>query len=182
MHELQVLMLGHRSVGKTSLLTAMYDQFDNDIGNINLQLTPDEESEMLLDSKLQQLKGWLANFKLVGGIEGTEDFESYRFGLGARGKNPSLNICFWDYNGGFLSSKTQQEEKGRVKKLLRECTAVVIAIDAPALMEKKGCWHEYLNRSGNITNLFKAAYSDLDFSSTGSLFTSEVRKIHAGYS
>lgn len=162
MHELQVLMLGHRSVGKTSLLTAMYDQFDNNIGNINLQLTPDEESEMLLEKKLQQLKSWLSNLKLAGGIEGTEDFESYKFGLGARGKNPSLQIRFWDYNGGYLSSKTQPEEKRRVKELLRDCTAVIIAIDAPALMEKKGCWNEFSNKPGSIANLFKVAYADLD--------------------
>lgn len=162
MHELQILMLGHRSVGKTSLLTAMYDQFDNDIGNINLQLTPDEESEVLLDDKLKQLKSWLTNLKLVGGIEGTEDFESYGFGIGARGKKPSLQMRFWDYNGGFLSSKSQTEERRRVKSLLKECAAVVVAIDAPALMEKQGKWHEDLNGSGSITNLFKVAYADLD--------------------
>jgi hypothetical protein len=162
MHELQVLMLGHRYVGKTSLLAAMYDQFDSDIGNINLQLTPDEESELMLDSKIQQLKSWLTNLKLSRGIEGTEDFCSYIFGIGARGKKPSLQIRFWDYNGLFLSSKNQLENKGKVKQLLKDCTAAIIAIDAPALMEKKGVWNDFLNKPGNITNLFKTAYTDLD--------------------
>jgi len=45
MHELQVTMLGPSGVGKTTLLTAMYDQFEKTVGATNLQLTPDDESQ-----------------------------------------------------------------------------------------------------------------------------------------
>ena len=44
MQELQITMLGPTGVGKTTLLTAMYEQFERNIGSTDLQLTPDDDS------------------------------------------------------------------------------------------------------------------------------------------
>ncbi|MFM6402355.1 MAG: hypothetical protein ACKPFF_37225, partial [Planktothrix sp.] len=54
--EIKITMLGARAVGKTSLLTAMYDQFENTIGQTNLQLIPDLKSNAILQEKLGALK------------------------------------------------------------------------------------------------------------------------------
>jgi Ni2+-binding GTPase involved in maturation of urease and hydrogenase len=41
MHEVTVSMFGPRGVGKTSLLTTMYERFESDTSGANLQITPD---------------------------------------------------------------------------------------------------------------------------------------------
>lgn len=171
MQELQITMLGPRGVGKTTLLTALYEQFESNIGSTNLQLTPDDESSAILQDNLVDLKTLLDVFEARGrmGIQGTEaiagpdSLRSFVFGLGKKGEKPSLQLRFCDYPGGYHEAKASPEEKKFIKELLRESVAVIIAIDAPALMEdKKGILHEKINRPQQIKDLFNAAYQDLD--------------------
>ena len=93
MQELKITMLGSRGVGKTSLLTAMYDQFANNIGKTDLLLTPDEESSAILQERLIELKSLLDDFESKGGIRATTgDPDNLRsLSLGWVGKvNPLL--------------------------------------------------------------------------------------------
>ena len=80
--ELKIAMLGPRGVGKTSLLTAMYEQFEDTIGQTDLQLTPDEESNAILQERLGELKGLLDDFEATGGLEGDSEPRSFIFNLG----------------------------------------------------------------------------------------------------
>lgn len=166
MHELKITMLGSSGVGKTTLLTALYEQFENTIGKTDLQLTPDEESSAILQERLMELRSLLDDFEPRGGIRGTEgepdNLRSFVFGLGKKGKKPSIELRFQDYPGGYHAAKATPEKKQFVKKLLNECVAVLIAIDAPALMEQKGKWHEQINRAQQMTDLFKIAYQEVE--------------------
>jgi hypothetical protein len=166
MHEVKITMLGPSGVGKTTLLTAIYEQFESNIGKTNLQLTPDEESSAILQERLVELKTLLDDFEATGGIQGTEgepeELRSFIFGLGQKGQKPSLQLHFQDYPGGYHAAKATPEKKQFVKSLLTDCVAVLIAIDAPALMEQNGKWHEFINRPQQMTDLFKTAYQDLD--------------------
>ena len=170
MQELKITMLGASGVGKTTLLTAMYEQFESNIGNTNLQLTPDDESAAILQDRLIELKSLVNVFEARGrvGIEGTEamagpeSLRSFSFGLGRKGEAPSLNLRFYDYPGGYHATHATKEEKEFVKNTLRESTAVLIPIDAPSLMEKNGRFHEKVNRPQQIKALFNAAYQNLD--------------------
>ncbi len=154
--ELKIAMLGHRGVGKTSLLTAMYEQFDSTISNAGLQLTPDLESSELLQQRLGELKGLLDDFEATGGLEGTENPQSFHFGLGKVGSKPSLNIVFQDFPGGYLGDKREF-----INKVMNESVAVLIVIDAPALMEDQGKWSELINKPKQICDIFKNSYGDL---------------------
>lgn len=170
MQELQITMLGPTGVGKTTLLTAMYEQFESNIGQTNLQLTPDDESSAILQDRLVELKSLLDVFEARGrmGIQGTEalagpeSLRSFAFGLGKKGEKPSLELCFRDYPGGYHEAKASPDEKKFIKELLSECAAVLIAIDAPALMEQNGKYHEKINRPQQMKDLFNSAYQDLD--------------------
>lgn len=166
MHELKVTMLGPRGVGKTSLLTAMYEQFSTNIGKTDLQLTPDEESSAILQERLIALKSLLDDFEARGGVKNTAgeptDLRSFVFGLGRRGKPPSLQLNFRDYPGEYHLAQATPDQRQFIKDLLEECVAVLIAIDAPALMELRGKWHELINRPQQITDIFRTAYQDLD--------------------
>ena len=170
MQELKITMLGARGVGKTTLLTAMYEQFESNIGNTNLQLTPDDESAAILQDRLIELKSLVDVFEARGrvGIQGTEamagpeSLRSFSFGLGKKGEAPSLNLRFYDYPGGYHATHASKEEKEFVKKILQESTAVIIPIDAPSLMEKNGKFHEKINRPQQIKALFNAAYQNLN--------------------
>ncbi|NEN97532.1 MAG: hypothetical protein F6K50_18980 [Moorea sp. SIO3I7] len=155
--ELKVTMLGHRGVGKTSVLTAMYEQFSDTFKEADLQLTPDPESSALLQQRLGELKGLLDDFEATGGLEGDQNPQSFKFGLGKIGDKPSLQLTFQDFPGGYLDDKDGEF----VKKIMHECVAVLIAIDAPALMEANGKWHHLMNRPKQICDIFSRSYGDL---------------------
>ena len=159
--EIKIAMLGARGVGKTSFLTAMYEQFESTIGQTNLQLTPDLKSAAVLQERLGELKSLTDNFEATGGIQSTETSRSFIFDLGKKGTKPSLRLHFQDFPGEYLNSEATDQNREFVKDLLTESVAVLVAIDAPALMEANGKWHENINRPQQITNLSQSVYQDL---------------------
>ena len=56
MNSLEITMLGPRSCGKTSLLAAMYYQFEKAISGVNLQIRPsvDDQSDMSTSVRLNK--------------------------------------------------------------------------------------------------------------------------------
>lgn len=150
---LNVAMLGGTGVGKTSLLTAMYDRFDQNIGRANLQLTPDLESNAILGKQLGELKGMFNYFEPIGqGIQASTGERSFLFDIGKRGEAPSLRFHFIDYPGGYLETSPQT-----ILQFIKNSAAILIAIDAPALMEQKGRWNETVNKPSQVHGLFKNA-------------------------
>jgi hypothetical protein len=170
MQTLEITMLGPSGVGKTTLLTAMYEQFESNIGLTDLELTPDDESSAILQDRLVELKSMLDVFEARDrrGIMGTEapagpdSLRSFVFSIGKKGRTPSLELHFRDYPGGYHGTKASPREKEFVKNLLQNSVAVLIAIDAPALMEQRGKFHERINRPQQIKDLIKQAYQDLN--------------------
>ncbi|MFB2837574.1 hypothetical protein [Floridanema evergladense] len=166
MRELKITMFGPRYVGKTSLLTAMYQQLEDKNRHISIQLTPDLNTSSTLGERLAELKSLSEDFDASKGIASSEaaagpnSLRSFIFDLGKKGTKPSLRLHFQDYPGGYILTKDKEEQEF-IKKLLTECVAVLIAIDAPSIMEDKGKWHQHRNRSYEITDWFKRYYVDI---------------------
>ncbi len=159
---LNVAMLGPRGVGKTSLLAAMYDQFDNVSQDLQLLADENEESKSELEKRLKELKNVVncSSIKRKGEVTQTKtNPRSFKFEFGQTGTNPSLKINFQDYPGEWL---IQDEHKNQVKDLIRESVAVLIPIETPALMERGGIYHEEFNQPTQLNDLFKTIYKDLD--------------------
>ena len=130
MNTFNIAMLGGSGVGKTSLLTAMYDRFDHNVGQTNLQLTPDLEGNAILGECFAELRSMFECFEPVGqGIQGSSEERRFRFELGKRGKRPSFRLYFIDYPGGYLIDRPQ-----KVLEFIKESPVIIIAIDTPALM------------------------------------------------
>lgn len=159
--EINIAMLGARAVGKTSLLTAMYEQFENTIGQTNLQLIPDSESSALLQEKLGQLISLVDDFEASGGVSSNYQEQTFTFDLGQKGSQPFLTLNFKDYKGGLLNPNSLQFDPNSVQKIINNALVILIAIDAPALMEAKGEYHDLINRPLQIKNLIAKAFQDL---------------------
>ncbi|MBC6478426.1 MAG: hypothetical protein GDA56_12250 [Hormoscilla sp. GM7CHS1pb] len=125
----------------------------------------------ILQNCLGDLKSLVrqGNFQATGGIRGTEEPRTFKFGIGKPGHDPAFQLCFQDYPGGWIESNPQKKES--VLAFIKESDAVVITIDAPGLMEPyqpyeqdkwKSRWHEKINKPLTITTLLKNAYRGLE--------------------
>ncbi|MGB3511046.1 MAG: hypothetical protein WBA93_17800 [Microcoleaceae cyanobacterium] len=163
MNELKITLLGPSAVGKTSLLTSMYEQFNRISSQANLQLIAEPESQAILKKRLQELKSITETFKVQpgSGIPGSSEVRSFIFDLAEQEKKPFLRLHFHDYPGGYISAKASPKERKFVRELMNDAAAVVIAIDTPALMMSKGKFNEYVNKPKQITAMFKEAYSNI---------------------
>lgn len=162
MHTLEITMLGPTGVGKTSLMAAIYDQFAKNIGETDLQLTPDEESEGQLLDALSNLKSLTDSFRTTEGWNSASEERHFIFDLGLQGQSPSLRLKFWDYPGMFHAPDSDSRKKEFLRERLSNAAGVLIAIHSPALMEKNGCFNEVMNSPSKITNLFRRGYENLD--------------------
>ncbi|MBG0749231.1 MAG: hypothetical protein I4E98_22055 [Planktothrix agardhii KL2] len=173
-NELNIIMVAPRMIGKTSLLAAMHEEFDKSFEQANLQTwTEDTRTLQAITDCKQVLKTIDPKFKKT--LERTQPMidpwndEGLVFHLGSRGRK-FMAIRFTDPSGGYFALNATQIQKDYVKEQLLKCDAVIIPIDATALMEKKtgrvsysevGTWHEEKNDPERITTLLKAAYAGL---------------------
>ncbi|NCO74532.1 MAG: hypothetical protein GW795_02440 [Cyanobacteria bacterium] len=167
MREFNITMLGARYVGKTSLLTSMCYEYEEEIAKTNIQLVPETRTASILEKSLIELKSLNDDPDNEGVspservISESQDVESFTFQVGQKGKKPEIKLNFWDYPGSWNTDFKGEAIDRYVKEKITESVAIVVAIDTPALMEANGKWHQSQNRPSGIINRFKACYVDL---------------------
>jgi len=161
---INVLMIGSSGVGKTSTLTAMYEQFNRVIDkNIDLQLIPDDITSGKLNRKLSELKKQIATdtVRTYPTVAGSKNFDSFQFFLAKdEDSKRRIEINFRDFPGGYL-----EIERQRVKEWLKESDVIVIPIDTPALLEEEGRYNEDVNRPHRLYEILrtiKGSFEDRD--------------------
>jgi len=143
---MNVLMLGASSVGKSSMLAAMYDEVKNiDLVSLNCS-SPKLEQE--LRAKVRAMQSASASISNKGGIEGTSGKHRYVFNLSApRSNKEKLDICFTDIPGGWVTAEEKQVE---LLAELDKSHVIILPIHAPALMEQEGFFHQEVNDMDSI--------------------------------
>lgn len=154
----KVFVLGAHKVGKTSLLEAMNSQICKINALAKIDLTTD-----LLDVLNAMLAERLSAFShgnktISNGYQNAPQVASnlipnYRVTIKEGDTNFDLNLDFSESGPceqGFLFNDANI-------KSIRESHVIIIPVDTPALMEQHGRWHESINRTRELTDLFKQA-------------------------
>ncbi|MEE1265330.1 MAG: hypothetical protein UHH87_03495 [Akkermansia sp.] len=145
--DIQVLLVGSRGVGKTSLVASMIEQIDEwglsgsfyPIGDTAANLTE------LRDQMKTSLEGKTGNFKGIAGIQKTDDISYFDMELLANysRKGKQKRFCFpvriVDLPGGWYTTMgTAQDVAERtkeVRRLLSQSTVSLLCVNTPSFME-----------------------------------------------
>jgi hypothetical protein len=152
----------------------MHEEFHKTFERANLQTwTEDTRTLQAITDCKQVLK--TIDPKFQKSVQRTEpeldpwNDEGFVFELGSGGRK-FIKLRFTDPSGEYFATNSTQKQKDYVKQQLLQCDAVIIPIDATALMEKKtgrvnysevGTWHEEKNDPERIITLLKDAYAGL---------------------
>lgn len=162
---MKVCMMGPRAVGKTTVLTAVFNESKQSIADSQLVLHAIGDTESRLVDQRKKLNAVFA-FKDLGigekerpsaGIDASSFVTSFDFEFGLIGKEPRVDLQIKDFPGEFVLSKPQE-----VISFIQDSSAVMLAIDTPHLMELDGEFHEVKNHVKEVTALFKNALKELD--------------------
>ena len=168
--EIKVAMLGPRRAGKTSMLTAMYERFEQsllqeDIAR-ELKIIPDAYTMDVLLKNYKELQDVIMKGgNISSAILGDSEEHEYSFSIKNRAQAENgktlAKITFKDYPGGWLTSDRNSQEYKKVISFLREAHIVLIAIDTPYLMEEGGKYNELRNIPGHIKSALDEAWSSV---------------------
>ncbi len=152
---MKITMLGSRGVGKTSVITSMYDNTDTAVSDTKLHIIAEEGTKAILRNKRRDLKNMFLEKNVAGdmvqpGIAGDNTVSIFEFTFGLNTENINIGLEIRDFPGEYLL-----REPETVREYIRESSAVLVAVDTPHLMEAGGRYNEGKNRVSLITNFFK---------------------------
>lgn len=153
---MKVCMMGPRAVGKTTILTAVFNDTQENLGlSTNLILKAEGDTLVELTSRKHQLNSIFADKiqvtdKPAAGLAATSTVNTFDFVFGLKGKEPRIDLKIKDFPGEYVLERPKE-----VKSFIDESTAVLVAIDTPHLMEEDGAFCEVKNKASVITNFFK---------------------------
>ncbi|MBR1969108.1 MAG: hypothetical protein IKA17_02000 [Clostridia bacterium] len=152
---MKITMLGARGVGKTSVLTSMYNNMNTAINDTRLHIVADSGTDSILHRKTDDLKkmffeGNNINDEVQSGIAGDSTVSTFEFDFGMNTEKINMGLEIKDYPGEYV-----RLEPDTVKQYIEESNAILVAIDTPHLMECDGKYNEGKNYTTVITNFFK---------------------------
>lgn len=158
---INVMMIGGRRCGKTSVLASMQSCFEDVASqDTNLMLnTADSDTLDVIERKKHEM---IMYFKSKGkkffvpDSNPTLELTSYGFDLSLRDKKRNkLCINFIDYPGEWLSAKASKEDQERLAVLMKTSHIMIVAIDTPYMMEEDGQYGEFSNAYYRTTEMIK---------------------------
>lgn len=153
---LKVTMMGPRAVGKTSLMASIFSETRDAVAGAGIYFRPSLETSAVLTKKKLQLQNIFSigtriqDKPQTGAIEATSEEATFSFEMGKVGRAHTVNINIKDFPGEYLSSQPE-----RVEEFVIESNVIMVAIDAPYLMEEEGIYNEMKNEVQLVTGFLK---------------------------
>lgn len=156
---MKITMLGSRGVGKTSVITSMYNNTDIAVSDTKLHIVAEKGTKEILRKKRSDLKNMFLEKNTSGdtvqpGIAGDNTVSIFEFTFGLNTENINMGLEIRDFPGEYIL-----REPDTVREYIKESSAVLIAIDTPHLMEAGGRYSEGKNRVSLITKFFEETLS-----------------------
>ena len=157
----QVMMVGGRRCGKTSILAAMKENFEDLFSKTELTLSiGDLDTLDVLEKKNNEINDYFrgaANRTFTPDSNPTEEIMHYLFNVGIAGKESKIGVDFVDYPGEWL---TDSEKKKELLDCMKKSQAIIIAIDTPHMIEENGRFNEYRNFCYRTSEMLKMAFEE----------------------
>lgn len=160
---INVLMLGGKRCGKTTVLSSMYGEINKALAGTNMKLEVVGQTAADLNRARNTIQAKMDNFKnpltrVEVDDNPTSAMKTYEFRLYMGTK--ALPFRIHDIPGEWLTDNHQKE----VRNLIKESQVIIIAIDTPYLFAKMtgkgyGIYHEEYNKPMEIANFFKNSLS-----------------------
>lgn len=164
MADFNILMVGGRRTGKTSVLASMLDSYQKRFAGHDIVLSSKVETSYILEDKILSLKNVFATHCFDDEFDPDIDASpnmgkvEYTFYMSIAGKSGSkYELRFTDIPGEWFVDDYKEHEM-EVNQLFAECNIMIIAVDTPHLIEDEnvslgyGRFHDEFNRPAFFTN------------------------------
>lgn len=163
---MNVCMMGPKAVGKTTVLTAVFNETQNTICDTTLNLTAKGDTNADLIDRLHMLHAIFAKKKEIkddysnnianAGMKASSSESSFYFGFGYIGKEPIIDLTIKDFPGEMVINRQDD-----VITFIKNSQCVFVAIDTPHLMEQNAQFNDVKNKPKEITQLFEKALEEI---------------------
>jgi len=176
MDSINILLLGGKRCGKTTVLASMCNEINKVLAGTNMRIqVKDAQTQKDLDRAMISIQNSLAQFKvpftrIQVDDNATNAMHTYSFELALMDKKRGIPFRLHDIPGEWLA-----DHPGEIKQLVEISQVFIIAIDTPYLFSKMtlkgyGIYHEEYNKPNEIANFFKMSLSVNDIKDRMVLF------------
>lgn len=148
---LRICMLGPRAVGKTTVLTSVFADTQDDLAGTGLFFRYKAGSKSATLGQYKTLLQLCIKNGKANELPATGDISQFEFEVGHSGK-VKTNVLVKDYPGEYVTDESKQHF---VTEFLSESHVVLIAIDTPYLMEDDGKYNSEKNKPEIVTSFVK---------------------------
>lgn len=152
-----VMMVGGRRCGKTSVLASMQSCFEDQLQNTKLVIGPaDYDILDIIVAKQQEMdryfleRGTKRDF--VPDDSPTDGIMEYPFYIGIKDQKSRICVSFIDYPGEMLKNKADWKT---LQEKMEKSRILLVVIDTPHLMEEKGLYNDSKNLCRHVFEMIK---------------------------
>lgn len=154
--EFQVMILGPRAVGKTTMLSLILDELEKELNRYDCELILTEKDKEMFMKSYESLKSMLdSTYDIKHDIESTSKIKKYNIKVKNIGINKELiDLNIIDHPGGYFSDNTKDE---KLTKLYSNSDMVLHILDSPYFMEENGVYNDERNSKEVLLNFIKSS-------------------------
>lgn len=169
MADINVLMMGGRRTGKTSVLAAMDSCCNSILSSVeNLSVLCTEGGSDLTvkknELKMYFTEKYMRRKTFVADIAPTDAQPTYKYEVRVNARDVGYSLMFQDFPGEFFA---RADKQSWLQEQVNESQIIIITIDTPHLVEDidktvgVGKAHASFNRVDEITHFFKTAFQSI---------------------